>query len=271
VTRSALIKTFSTWERGPIDVDRHVMPEFLKLGVKDKIWFWYDPKLDPGIVRGQIEHWEYISGDGEPIVRCVDITCASQMPNDWQRIVCCKEMLHILDPEESRVSNPDQVEALVEKIILPSDLQDPFTDGLHVLSDRVAVTYATAVLFPMAAREILMAPYSVKKLSLHEIAELMEVPLRSAALVMSDLWPEIHHIMTKSHSAVGSTDRVSTLNPDSSPIEVYSVPTGVDAFLYARQLVERNRSSTRPIKRFLIESNGEKRTFSDTDLVAFPQ
>ena len=85
----------------------------------------------------------------------------------------------------TRVTKPEDIERLVEKIVLPSDLQDPFSDGIHALTDRVAITYAAAVLFPFGARQILMEPFTDNKLSLAKIADMAELPPRYAALVMS--------------------------------------------------------------------------------------
>jgi hypothetical protein len=194
VTVSALIRTFSMWERIPIDIEDHVKPEFLKLGVTDEIWFWADPKLNPGIVRGQIQHWDWpeTPSPNAKKVRVADITYAEQLPHEWQRLVCCKEMLHILDPMETRVTKPEDIESLIQKIILPADLQDPFSDGIHALTDRIAITYAAAVLFPLAARDLL-----VGKMPLPKIAELLEIPLRYAALIMSDGWPDVHKLLIK--------------------------------------------------------------------------
>lgn len=193
---SSLITACSVWDWLPIDIENHVRPEFLKLGVKDQVYFWPDPKLNPEIMRGEIEHWEYDewSMRTEP-VRVADITYSQQMPHDWQRLVCCKELLHILDPVHTRVTKPEEIEKLVEKIVLPSDLQDVFNDGIHALTDRVAITYAAAVLFPLAARQILLDRYSEGKLKIAEIAKIAELPPRYAAVVMSELWPSIHAIL----------------------------------------------------------------------------
>jgi hypothetical protein len=43
---------------------------------------------------------------------------------------------------KASAARPEDIDKLVEKIILPSDLQDPFNDGIHALTDRVAITYA---------------------------------------------------------------------------------------------------------------------------------
>jgi hypothetical protein len=187
------------------------------------------------------------------------------MENEWQRLVCCKEMLHILDPVGT--CKPDDVEALVGKIILPADLQDPFTDGSHALADRVTITYATAILFPIAARQIFLPLYNDKKIDLVMIARAMEIPVRSAAIVMSDLWPEIHGLMTGAQKTDAQPNRVTTLATDNSTIEVYSVPLGQDGFDYARRLLERGQTRG-VVSRILVEANGEKRWLHPQDLSA---
>ncbi len=194
-----LIRRFSVEELLPVDIENHVIPAMRALGVQEKIFIYPDPKLNPNVLRGDIKHWDYPfpteenPTDATPMitVRCADITYSTQEPPDWQRLICCKELLHVLDPAFSRVASRDQVERLIEKVILPPDLQDPFTDGIHAVSDRVAATYAAAVLFPMGARNILH-PHVGKRLKLEKVAEMAELPLRYVALVMSDFWPEIH-------------------------------------------------------------------------------
>jgi len=223
MTVSALIQTFAQWEKVPIDIEDHVKPEFLKLGVKDEVYFWSDPKLNPGIIRGVIEHWEYPVGPSGPTKYCADITYAEQLPHDWQRLVCCKELLHILDPVETRHTKPEDIHRLIEKIILPVDLRDPLNDGIHANTDRVADAYATAVLFPLRAREILWKPYNEKKLLIPKIANLTELPVRYVALVMNELWPEIHErLVAIGARRIGTT--ATELSPEGVPIgtEIWS-------------------------------------------------
>jgi hypothetical protein len=195
VTISALIKAASAWEFLPVDIEDHVKPELLNLGVVDEVWFWPDSKLNPSILRGSIEHYEVPFPD-RPNQRWADITYAQQQEPEWQRLVCGKEVIHLVDPEGTRVAKQEDVDRLIEKIILPPDLQDPFNDGVHASTDRAAVIYATAVLFPFAARKILLPTYAEGRLSIPQIAELAEIPTRYAAIVMSDFWPEIHKMLT---------------------------------------------------------------------------
>jgi hypothetical protein len=91
---------------------------------------------------------------------------------------------------------PEDVHRLIEKIILPPELQDPFNDGVHARTDRIALIYAVAVLFPFGARKILLPKYTTGELSVPQIANLAELPARYVAIVMSETWPEIHKILT---------------------------------------------------------------------------
>lgn len=64
-------------------IEDHVTPEFIKLGAKDEIYFFSDPKLNPGIVRGEIKQWDWrTSGVPDATrVRVADITYAEQLPH----------------------------------------------------------------------------------------------------------------------------------------------------------------------------------------------
>lgn len=75
------------------------------------------------------------------------------------------------------------------KIILPPELQDP-VDGEQVWSDRAAVYQAVAILFPWATRELLMRTFQEGKLTIEDIATMLDLPSRYVRLVMSDLWKE---------------------------------------------------------------------------------
>jgi hypothetical protein len=98
--------------------------------------------------------------------------------------------LHILDPEENRVKNQEELRQQFEKIVLPTEFQDPIKDGVKVLSDRLATYLAVAVLFPWTTRQILMPAYTERKLTLEDIARIVDIPLRYVALVMDDRWEE---------------------------------------------------------------------------------
>jgi hypothetical protein len=190
-----LIQKFSTREALPVPID-DVIAEIVARGIKDEIYPFWDVNLDMTILRGYITHYEYPANANGQVRRVAQITYA-KMGHEWERLVCCKELLHVLDPERYRVSSAEAIIELVEKIALPADLVDSKTDGLPVLSDRVAMTEAAAVLFPLAAKNIIAPHYSDGTISLAEIADAAEIPVRYAALVMSDGWEKLHDLLVK--------------------------------------------------------------------------
>lgn len=192
LTIADVIRHFSIRAEVPVEVDE-VVELFVSTGIKDHIFFW-SIESDVEILRGKMKHWEYPTPDGA-IVSCLDVDISKNLDERWQRLVSCKELLHLLDPLGARVSDASTYGRLVEKVILPANLQDPFTDGHQVNSDRVAELQATAVLFPIAARELLHGPYQAKKLSIEDIVRLVDLPPRYVAYVMSDVWEGIHDML----------------------------------------------------------------------------
>lgn len=184
-----LIREFSTRGTLPVEIE-DVIAAIRSRGISDEIYYFWDNNLDPKTLRGYIKHDEYPQPSGPPKL-AVEITYA-KMGHEWERLVCCKEVLHVLEPAEQRCGKPDEVDLLIEKIILPADLVDPFTDGLHAATDRAALIYAVATLFPLAARNILMPKYSNGKLTLADIEDIAELPARYVAIVMSAVWKDIH-------------------------------------------------------------------------------
>lgn len=180
----------------PVDVNE-VIEELRVSGIKDEIWFFEIAGLDTEVLRGEIKHWSYgiDKGDRCEVTYVADISFASTQALDWQRLVSCKELLHLLDAPDHRVATPEDVERLIEKIVLPPDLQDPIRDGMHATTDRTMRIIALAVLFPVAAVRALKKPFDDGKITLERIANLVELPPPYVALAMSDEWEEIHDIL----------------------------------------------------------------------------
>ena len=258
-----LIQKFAARTIVPVEVDDVV--EFIRrLGVKDEIFFW-EADISPETLQAAITHWEYPL-DGKIIV-VADIHTARCLPLHQKRVAQVKELLHILDPEHFRVNTLQDVHALIEKIILPPDLVDWENDGVHANSDRAAIVHALAVLFPWAARELLIGPFKDEKITLTEMSELLALPPSYIQFVLSDIWVELHEAMVGPQQ-MRWPDKVTTLKADHSPIEVYTVPFGDDPYSYARKMHERNHMSG-PIAAFRIERGGVESTLSVSELAAY--
>jgi hypothetical protein len=188
-----LIRQFSTRTILPVQVE-DVAAALVAAGIADEIYYFWNIEMDTGVLKGAITHWEYPAGDGKT-KRVVDIETARSLPLPEKRLVQCKELLHVLDPATFQVNTREAAFGLVQKIIIPPEFQDPFTDGHLANSDRVAILHALAVLFPFACRELLMKPLAEGKLSLQQIAEFADLPVEYAAVVMSETWPTVHQMM----------------------------------------------------------------------------
>jgi hypothetical protein len=273
VSVTKLIREFSNRETVPIDIEAEVIPALRSLGVADEIYCFWDHNLDPKVLRGYVKHDTYPQPDGSS--HSVIEVLYGKMGHEWERLVCCKELLHILDPDPIRCAKPEDVDRLIDKIILPPDLVDPVTDigTLQAATDRLAVLQAVAILFPLAARKVLLPKYAEGRLTLADIEDLAEVPVRYVAMVMSAEWEEIHELLLDLEiprgepRTVPTPDRVSPLNPDGTIFEVHSVPIGVDAFTYARSLIERDRNDSQPPRSYMIDRKGVQSTHAAEEVI----
>jgi hypothetical protein len=189
---SDLIKKFSVLEAVPVPVSG--VDAIIRENKAGHVIMYHEVELDTKLLRGQFTQWESKNSDGE-VIHYVDIFFGKDLEKDWQRLVCCKELLHLLDADVTKVATLEQFDKLIEKIILPADLQDPINDGHHVDSDRIAIYEAVAILFPIAVRTLLLQADSKSKYTVQEIARIVDLPVRYVSLVMSDLWPDIHKIL----------------------------------------------------------------------------
>lgn len=192
-----LIIEFSTRTRVPVDVN-DVLAFVQQHGDIQEVYFW-PSKIDNAHLRGALVHyerWEYPQGEGGPTVLCADIYYAEDMGSAEERVVTCKELLHILDPDWARVETPEQLTQLIERIVLPVDLQGVRKDGSRTDNDRATEVKAVAVLFPLAARTYFMEHSSEWRNE--DIARRLDLPLRHVVLVMSPVWDEIYPLLTGS-------------------------------------------------------------------------
>lgn len=173
----------------PIDLDEHVIPALVKAGITDEIYPFYDSNLPEGTLSGHFVHEKIPRNDRGDFYMMATITYGPGT-NELQRLVACKEVMHLFDPHHCQVTKPEEVQDLMEKMILPKDLVDPIADGDKALTDRMAVLQSVAILFPITARDTLLPLYRSKKIDLDKITELAELPKSIVVMVMSETWPK---------------------------------------------------------------------------------
>jgi hypothetical protein len=192
-----LIRTFSTIEKLPVDVN-DVLACLRENGNDDKIEF-IGVDLDPEILRGAIKVFHVRNGVYSDPERWVNIYYHKSGDSAWERMVCCKEISHLLDPNDAYTQTTEAIEKLADKIGLPPEMQDPTADGFAANVDRLAEFRATALLMPKAARDLLRAPFKEHKLTLSDIARMADMPTRYAGFAMSDIWDSVHDLLVRPH------------------------------------------------------------------------
>lgn len=197
-----LIKAFADHDEFPIkpvDVARCL----IEAGIEEEITF-IGVDLDIPILRGFIVQTTETRGvyDSAGNGRISKIYYGSNQDIEWQRLVCCKELLHILDHEVYRTETREQVTGLIKKIILPPAFQSATEpsdgDGAQALFDRVGALQAAAVLFPIAVRDLLLPYYHPDGiLTDDEIVRMVGIPQIYVRMVMSEFWPNVYQHLCK--------------------------------------------------------------------------
>lgn len=184
-----LIRLFSQQTVLPIDVNA-VLGAIVSNGVDCDVEF-IGVDYDTDILQGQIRLFHSHSAPYADPTLCANIYYDRSLSVDWQRFICCKELFHLLDPPSATTSGKD-IHALAESIGLMPEMQ---VDSLAANIDRLAEFRALAVMFPFAARELLIPKFKDGDISLDDIARLADIPRRYAAFVMSERWEQVHDLL----------------------------------------------------------------------------
>jgi hypothetical protein len=162
-----------------------------ELAIKDRIRF-VGVEIDINVLRGFLHQYTKRPLDGSALrpMACADVHYDRRQPIEWQRLVCCKELLHLLDPQGHRTNTPAHVKLQIERIALPPGMETIRTDGMRVWGDRLADLQAIALLFPMEARRVLVG--KVDKIGPDNIARLVRLPEKYVRWVMSPQWEDMY-------------------------------------------------------------------------------
>jgi hypothetical protein len=188
-----LIKEFSERKDLPVDVN-DVLKCLKTNGNEDEIEF-IGVDFDAEILLGLIRIFHIRPGVYADPVRCVNIYYHQGDSVDWQRMICCKELFHLLDPDSAHTKTSEEIGKLAEKIGLPPEMQDPTSDGIATNVDRLAEFRAAAILLPWRAREVLLPPYKSGLITAADIARLADMPRKYVGFVMSDVWDRVFPIL----------------------------------------------------------------------------
>jgi hypothetical protein len=118
---------------------------------------------------------------------------------EMERLVVCKELLHIFDKPSERVSTSEDVDALINGIIL----QILGSRGQSaILNDMLGPFLAVAVLIPPSARKKLKAAREAGTHSADEIAEFVGLPIQYVDAWTSPTCDDLERTLLELHECL---------------------------------------------------------------------
>jgi Zn-dependent peptidase ImmA (M78 family) len=188
------VEIFSRYTALPVKID-DVVAQIVAFGIEDRITY-VGVDLDVGILRGYFLRFSERPGVyADPVYRA-EIYYEKNQGADWQRLVVCKELIHLFDVDGALTKTQEELDHLMEMIAISPELQFQKDDGFKVLTDKLATLYAISILFPKKARDALIEPYHQDLISAEDIARTAEIPEKYIRLAMLDGWNEIYTTLT---------------------------------------------------------------------------
>ena len=185
-----LLEFFSHQTELPIPID-DVVEKIVEFGIQDKISY-VGVEIDTGVLRGQIVRSVWRPGVYAEPEYLADIYYAKNQSIEWQRLVVCKELVHLFDDTAALTRSQDELDHLMKMIAISPELQFQKNDGFKVQIDKIATLYAVCILFPKTARDALIEPYQQGLISAEDIGRIAEIPEKYIPLVMLDEWNALY-------------------------------------------------------------------------------
>lgn len=182
-----LVNHFARTLEVPIEVSevRDVMISVLH--VQDEITFCKED-MNPEELRGA--YYQFTRRDraySDPILCSIIVYC-SKLALDWQRIICCKELVHVLDKNIERTNTKEEIEGLVTRLLGPLSTEDFGIMDIMASRDRLAIYIALGILFPKAARDSAKDAIARGVETIDTIAQTTVLPRALIRVALLDEW-----------------------------------------------------------------------------------
>ena len=167
---SRLIRFFSTFSVLPIEIPVVVEQIIEEYDIVDDISII---PLDIPASELKGVHYRFLQRMEPPQTgfdRKVLIGFSRHLTVPWQRVVCCKELIHIMDGTPFRTTTRAGVDRLVPRLLSRSSIAPMGVADLGAIKDIIATYQALAVLFPEEMREHFASQFRAKKITIEKIA-----------------------------------------------------------------------------------------------------
>ncbi len=177
----------------PVEIS-DVIEEIKKIGIQDEINF-IPCDLEPEKLQGIYYQCTYQNAVyGDPIL-VTNIVYSNKVSPDLQRIISCKELIHIFDKNVAKTKTEEDIDGLLDKLLGPFSTEGFDIHEIMATADRIAYYQAAAILFPNAARSEAIQKLNEGKITIDQIAVWVSLPKKLCTLVLSDKWPDIKAVL----------------------------------------------------------------------------
>jgi hypothetical protein len=110
----------------------------------------------------------------------------------WQRVTCCKEMVHLFDSDLERTDKAEEVVELLDRLLGRMSTDDFGIVDLMAGKDKLALYYSLPLLLPKAALDIARAEVSEGRKMTEDIALEAGMPLGLVRLMLNSEWDTLN-------------------------------------------------------------------------------
>lgn len=176
-----LFEIFDTYENLWISIN-DIKDQIIELGYQDEIYFNF-VSIDEAVVRGFLHRHTIPNAEGvyaEPKF-IADIYIAETLDENWQRVVAAKELIHILDNDNTTAQSRGAVDSLLDNLSLPPEVREYTNSSFN---DRARLISSIALLVPKACREILRRMHDDGKINPAQISQFAKIPNRFSTMLL---------------------------------------------------------------------------------------
>lgn len=184
-----LLAQFDSVRELPVEIP-DVRDAIMKLGFQDEIRFIPCEKMNPAQLRGVFYQFTRHPRPYAAPELWTLIIYSSQMSREWQRLVCAKELIHVMDGKAEKTNTPEELQGLIDKIIGPLSTEDFGLADVMAAKDKLAVYQALGVIFPDAARADALEAIKQGRTK-QDIMKQACIPMQFVNLILAEEWPAI--------------------------------------------------------------------------------
>ena len=185
-----LIESFSAETHLPIEISE-IAARVIDLGCQDEVHI-FPVDCDPTVLRGaftQFRCHEAMYGDATWVTHVV---YCQNVPLEWQRVICAKELVHIYDPHAALTDTPEEVNGLLDKLVGPLSSEDYGFADLMAAKDRLALYQSLPLLLPKASLDIAREEVRQGRKTAEDIAQWACMPVEFVTLMLSEHWENLN-------------------------------------------------------------------------------